>query len=196
MRMRMAERAWHPGQPLAGDQRRQQQLRDVLGQRRDRRQDQRRRPAQHHRGRQRLAGRPRPRRSGIPRPCRSASACRCWPRRRRGAGTWPGCGRVRAAMLGVDQRQGDERPAVLGPAGERRQPIETRLAGDHLGDRPQAAAAQARPSAGCRRRRARPRACRDRAAAASAPAPPAAAPVPAAGRRTPAPHGAWCRTGW
>ena len=92
-RMRVAERARHPGQPLPGDERREQQLGDVLGQRRDRRQDQRRRPAEHHRGRQRPGRRPRPRRSGTRRPCRSASACRCWSRRGRAAGTWPGCGR-------------------------------------------------------------------------------------------------------
>ena len=38
-------------------------------------------------------------------------------------------------MRGVDQRQRDERPAVLGPAGDDRQPVETHVVGDDLEDR-------------------------------------------------------------
>ncbi len=43
---------------------------------------------------------------------------------------------VSVRLLGVDERQRHERPAVVGPAGERRQQVEPGLAGDHLGDRP------------------------------------------------------------
>ena len=42
---------------------------------------------------------------------------------------------VPAGMLGIDERQRHEWPAVVGPAGQRRQQIEPRLARDHLGDR-------------------------------------------------------------
>ena len=54
---RMRSLAVHLRQPLAGDQRGQHQLRHVLGQRRDRGQDQRRRAAEEHGHRQRLAAR-------------------------------------------------------------------------------------------------------------------------------------------
>ena len=54
---RMRSVAVHLRQPLAGDERRQQQLGHVLGQRRDRRQDQRRRAAEEHGGRQPLSAR-------------------------------------------------------------------------------------------------------------------------------------------
>ena len=39
-------------------------------------------------------------------------------------------------MFGVDQRQRDERPAILGPAGQRREFIEADVGGADLRDRP------------------------------------------------------------
>ena len=46
-------------------------------------------------------------------------------------------------MLRVDERQRDERPAVLRPGRHRREPIEPDVAGDDFGDRPARAALQA-----------------------------------------------------
>ena len=43
-------------------------------------------------------------------------------------------------MLRVDQRQRDERPAVLRPAGQHRQAIEPHIRRHHIGDRPARAA--------------------------------------------------------
>ena len=39
-------------------------------------------------------------------------------------------------MLGVDERQGDERAAVFGPAGEHRKLVEADIVGDDVHDRP------------------------------------------------------------
>ena len=85
------------GSRCAGDQRREHQLGHVLGQRRDRRQDQRRRAAEEHGDRQRLRRAPRRPRSGSRRPCRSASACPVRARDRGpAAGTCRGCGPARS----------------------------------------------------------------------------------------------------
>jgi hypothetical protein len=48
----------------------------------------------------------------------------------------------RVGVLGVDERQGDERPAVLRPAGERGQAVEADVARHHLGHRPAPAPGQ------------------------------------------------------
>ena len=50
---------------------------------------------------------------------------------------WP----LSLGMLGVDEGQRDERAAVLGPAGEDRQPIEAHVAGHDLGRRARSAGA-------------------------------------------------------
>ena len=61
-----------------------------------------------------------------------AGAC---ARRAPASGTCRGCGRGRSGCVRVDERQRDERPAVLGPGGDRRQPVEPDVGGDALGDR-------------------------------------------------------------
>ncbi len=127
----MAERAGHARQTLAGDQRSQHQLGHVLGERRDGRENQRRRPAEEHGGRQRLVRRFRQR-------VVEAAALADLPVHAGGGGivhVQPVDRQVvavAAGMFGVDERQRHERAAVLGPAGERRQPVEPRLARHHL----------------------------------------------------------------
>ena len=48
-------------------------------------------------------------------------------------------------MLGEDERQGDERPAVLRPGGHRREPVQPHLVGDDVGHRAAAHAADTDP---------------------------------------------------
>ena len=175
-------------EPAAGDERGQHQLRHVLGQRSDRRQHQRRRSAQENGDGQALAARLGRPRSGSRRPCRSASACRSSARRGPAGGTCPDCcgpdrrsapqlrladarGRCGPAfrVLRVDERQRDERPAVLRPAGQHRQPVEPHVLRHDLGHRP-GRPLRARSAAPPPPRRARPRAWPASAAAASRPA--------------------------
>ena len=153
---RMRPVAVHLRQALAGDERGQHQLGHVLGQRRDGRQDQRRRAAEEHRRRQRLRRALRRPRSESRRPCRSASACRSCARRSTCMRYMPRLWPRPIGMRRVDERQRDERPAVLGPARDRRQPIEPHVGRDALGDRSASRPRACRPSAARARRRARP----------------------------------------
>ena len=131
----MGAAAAHYRQPIAGKQRRQHQLGHVLRKRRDGGQHQRGRTAEKYGGGQCLV------------PCfgrgvvESASLADLPVHAGRPgivhlqpvhAEVVPGARRV----LGVDERQRDERPAVLGPAGKGRQPVEPDVAGDNLGYRP------------------------------------------------------------
>ena len=144
---RMRRRALDQRQPPPRDQRRQQQFRHVLGQRRDRRQDQRRRPAEEDRDRQRLA----PLLGQLVVEAAALADLPVHARLRRAVHVHPVHPEVVAVpvrMLRVDERQRHERPAVLGPELQRRQLVEADVRGHHLGDGP----ARHPPQADARRR--------------------------------------------
>jgi hypothetical protein len=124
-------------QAAAGDQRGEEELGHVLGQRRDGGEDQRRGPAEEHRRRQRLA-------ALLGHRVVEAAALADLPVHaggRRPVHLQAVHAEVVAeavGVLGVDQRQGDEGAAVLGPGGQHRQAVEADVAAHHLGDRPAA----------------------------------------------------------
>ncbi len=128
-------------QPLARDERRQHQLGDVLGQRRNRRENQRGRSAEKHGRRQRLSLLLR---DGVVKAA-ALPDLPVHPRRLAVVHLQPVHAEVVAlagGMLRVDERQRDKRAAVFGPAREDRQPIERRRL-DDVQDRSGAAALQA-----------------------------------------------------
>ena len=131
-------------QARARDQRRQHQLRHVLGQRRDGRQDQRRRSAEEHRDRQVGAARLRRRvveaaaLADLPVQAGAAAIVHVEPVH---AEVVPGAIR----RLGVDERQRHERAAVLRPARDDRQLVEADVVGDDVDDRPVASPPQPDP---------------------------------------------------
>jgi hypothetical protein len=121
-------------QPFSGDERCEQQLRDVLRQRCDRGEHQRRRAPEKHGHRQTLA-------PGL-RECVMVAAAFAdlpvHPRGARAVHLHPVHPEVMAAAIGmgrVNEGQGDERAAVFRPAGQRRQPIQVHGGGRTLDDR-------------------------------------------------------------
>ena len=137
----MRPRALDQPQSLAGDERRQHQLRHVLRQRGNGRQNQRRRAAQKDRDGQGLAARLR---HGVVKPAAFTNlpvhAGRSGVVHLQAIHTEVVPPAIR--MFSEHERQGDERAPVLRPRGQRRQSVQPDIVGDDIGHRSPAAAAQ------------------------------------------------------
>ena len=132
--MRMTIRRGGLRKPIAGDERCQHQLWNVLRERRHRGQNQRRRAAKKHGQRQRLVAR-----FGA-RVVKSAALANLpvHAGRRAIVDLHPVHAEVVPRLLGmlrINQRKGDEGPAVLGPARQHRQAIEPDVRRDHFAHR-------------------------------------------------------------